>query len=59
MTVDTTGQVGTARVKLGKSIESDMVVLSGLQIGDRVVVDGLQKVQPGMQANVTLQEVTQ
>jgi membrane fusion protein (multidrug efflux system) len=36
-----------------------MEVLSGLQIGDRVVVDGIQKVQPGMQANVTLQEVVE
>ena len=28
----------------------------GLKAGDRVVVDGLQKVQPGMSAQVTLQE---
>ena len=59
LTVDNAGQVGTARIRLGKTIESDMVVLSGLQVGDRVVVDGVQKVQPGMQANVMLQEVVE
>ena len=59
LTVDNAGQVGTARIRLGKTIESDMVVLSGLQVGDRIVVDGVQKVQPGMQANVVLQEVVE
>ena len=59
LTIDEAGKVGTARVKLGKSIESDFVALSGLQVGDRVIVDGLQKVQPGVQAAVTLQEVAQ
>lgn len=57
LTVDEAGLVGTARVKLGPSIASDLVVLSGLEAGDRVVVDGVQKVQPGTLANVTLQEV--
>jgi membrane fusion protein (multidrug efflux system) len=57
LTVDDAGQVGTARVQLGKTIEADFVVLAGLKAGDRVVVDGVQKVQPGMTASVTLQEV--
>jgi len=58
LTVDEAGQVGMVRVKLGQSVASDFVVLSGLEAGDRVVVDGLQKVQPGAVANVTLREVT-
>jgi len=58
LTVDEAGQVGTARVKLGNSIEADFVVLSGLNVGDRVVVDGVQKVRPGVTASVTLLEVT-
>jgi RND family efflux transporter MFP subunit len=58
LTVDDAGKVGSARIELGKSIETDFVVLSGLQAGDRIVVDGLQKVQPGSDAKVTLQELT-
>jgi len=58
LTVDEAGKVGTARIQLGNSIKTDFVVLSGLQAGDRIVVDGLQKVQPGSEAKVTLQEVT-
>lgn len=54
LTVNEAGHVGMARVELGQSVESDVVALSGLNIGDRVVVEGVQKVQPGMQANVTL-----
>jgi RND family efflux transporter MFP subunit len=56
LTVNEEGQVGTARVELGRSVETDRVVLSGLQTGDRVVIEGVQKVQPGMTAVVTLQE---
>jgi len=59
LTVNEEGQVGTARVEPGNSIETDIVILNGLKTDDRVVVDGIQKVQPGMQANVTLQEVAQ
>jgi RND family efflux transporter MFP subunit len=57
LTVDEDGKVGTARVQLGQSIASDFVALSGLKAGDRIVVDGLQKVQPGTVAKITLQEV--
>ena len=31
----------------GRSVGSDWVVQSGLQVKDRVIVDGLQKVRPG------------
>ena len=47
------------RVTLGRSIESDREVTAGLNPGDRVVVDGLQKVQPGVTASVTLLEAAQ
>ena len=56
LTVNGEGQVGTARVEIGESVEGDFVVLSGLKAGDRIVVDGVQKVRPGMTAQVTLQE---
>ena len=57
LTVDEAGKVGMAWIELGKSIDTDFVALSGLKAGDRIVVDGLQKVQPGTVAKVTLQEV--
>ena len=56
LTVNGEGQVGTARVEIGESVEGDFVVLSGLKAGDRIVVDGVQKARPGMTAQVTLQE---
>lgn len=42
-------------VKLGMAVGKLRVVLSGLQVGERVVVDGLQRVRPG--ASVVPQEV--
>nr|WP_319393930.1 efflux RND transporter periplasmic adaptor subunit [uncultured Desulfobacter sp.] len=59
LTVNGAGQVGTARVETGESVEGDFVVLSGLKAGDRVIVDGVQKAQPGMTVQVTLQEAGQ
>jgi len=56
LTVNGEGQVGTARVEIGESVEGDFVVHSGLKAGDRIVVDGVQKARPGMNAQVTLQE---
>jgi membrane fusion protein (multidrug efflux system) len=56
LTVNREGLIGTARIEIGKAVEGDFVVLSGLKAGDRIVVDGVQKVRPGMNAVVTLQE---
>jgi membrane fusion protein (multidrug efflux system) len=42
------GNVAAARpVKLGRLAGGSWVVTEGLKIGDKVIVDGLQKVQPG------------
>lgn len=38
-------------VTLGNSIGADWIVDSGLNPGDRVVAEGVQKVRPGMQVN--------
>jgi RND family efflux transporter MFP subunit len=35
-------------VKLGASVEGKRIVLDGLHAGDRVIVNGLQRVRPGM-----------
>jgi membrane fusion protein (multidrug efflux system) len=50
---------GIARLRLlktGRAIGADWQVLEGLKPGDRMIVQGLQKVQPG--AAVTLVPVT-
>lgn len=54
LTVSEEGIVGMARVELGGSVETDMIVTSGLKAGDQVIVDGVQKAQPGMTVSVTL-----
>ncbi len=35
-------------VKTGRAVASDWQILSGLKAGDKVIVDGLAKVQPDM-----------
>lgn len=57
LTATDEGLVGMARVTLGRAIASDTEVISGLSPGERVIVEGIQKVQPGVQASVTLLEV--
>jgi len=49
MVVDAGKTVHTRHVKLGESqTDADTAVLSGLQAGETVIVDGLQKVRDGM-----------
>lgn len=47
LTVDEAGTVGTIRVEAGEQVGSDIIILSGLNPGDRVVIDGIQKAKPG------------
>jgi membrane fusion protein, multidrug efflux system len=47
--VDGQNHVGQRRLKLGQSTPTTAVVASGLNEGDMVVVDGLQRVRPGIQ----------
>src|SRR5690606_21114163 len=39
-------------IELGEMRDSEWVVLDGLEAGDRVIVDGLEKVQPGMRVEM-------
>ncbi|GGE78854.1 acriflavin resistance protein [Stappia taiwanensis] len=41
-------------VELGEQVETDFVVKKGLQEGDRVITEGLQKVRPGVPVNAVL-----
>jgi membrane fusion protein (multidrug efflux system) len=45
--VDGQGKAQARPVKTGDWIDADWVIISGLQAGDRVIVDNLLKVQPG------------
>jgi membrane fusion protein (multidrug efflux system) len=56
LTVDENSTVAPARITAGKQIGTDITVLSGLKPGDRVIVDGVQKAQPGATVQVTLAE---
>jgi membrane fusion protein, multidrug efflux system len=46
-------QVGVRPVELGTSAGNDVVATKGLAAGDRVVVDGILKVQPGAAVHAT------
>lgn len=56
LTVTADGTVAPAPVQLGKTIGTDMVVLSGLKTGDQVITDGLQKARPGAPVTATIEE---
>lgn len=53
LTVDGNDTIQVTRLELGDSVEGNVVVLSGLNEGDRVVVQGGQRVRPGMKVNAT------
>ena len=40
-------------VELGRTIEGLRVIKSGVKAGERVVINGLQRVQPGMKVTPT------
>ena len=46
--VDAAGQVSVKEITLGPSTGDDVVVESGLGAGETVIVEGIQKVRPGM-----------
>jgi multidrug efflux system membrane fusion protein len=48
LTLSSTNTVEYRPVLLGPSIKGKRVVRSGLQAGEKIVVNGLQRVRPGM-----------
>ncbi|HEX6839768.1 MAG TPA: efflux RND transporter periplasmic adaptor subunit [Polyangia bacterium] len=46
------GRAQIRTIKLGQPIDHGFVVTSGLSAGERVIVEGLQNVQPGAKVNV-------
>lgn len=49
--VDSEGKVSIRPVALGESIGSNWIINSGLNPGDKVVAEGVQKVRPGVHVN--------
>jgi membrane fusion protein (multidrug efflux system) len=51
MVVDAQNKVSVRTIKVGDKADKDIVVLEGLNAGERVIVEGMQKVRPGGQVN--------
>ena len=51
MVVDQENKVVVRTIRLGDKVEKDVVVLDGLNAGERVIIEGMQKVRPGTQVN--------
>ncbi|NBJ12840.1 efflux RND transporter periplasmic adaptor subunit [Microvirga sp. SYSU G3D207] len=47
LVVDQTSKANYREIKLGASVDGGRIVTSGLNPGERIIVDGLQKVRPG------------
>jgi len=54
LVVDDQHKVEMRRVTTGDSVDTDVVVNSGLKQGDAVIVDGVQKVRPGQTVDATV-----
>lgn len=48
LVVNADDEVELARVELGARVDTDWIVDSGLQVGQQVIVEGVQKARPGM-----------
>ena len=59
LTADEAGVVSVVRIKPGVQLGADLIVLSGLKAGDRLVIDGLQRAVPGSTVKVTIAEDAQ
>ena len=58
MVVDQENKVAVRTVKLGDKVDKDIVVLDGLNAGERVIVEGMQKVRPGSLVNPSIEGVS-
>ncbi len=54
LVVDNEHKVETRRITTGASVDTDVVVNSGLKEGESVIVDGVQKVRPGQAVDATV-----
>lgn len=54
LVADDAGLIRVQRIQTGKTVGMMVEVTSGLKTGEKVVVEGLQKVRPGATASVTI-----
>jgi len=54
LVVDAQHKVVQRHVKTGPNVGTDVVVMSGMNEGDKVIVDGIQKVRPGIVVQETV-----
>ena len=54
LVVSSNGTVTQRHVTLGQQVAPDVVVEEGLQEGEAVIVEGLQKVRPGAQVEAVI-----
>ena len=47
MVVDAQNKASVRSITIGDKADKDVVVLDGLNAGERVIVEGMQKVRPG------------
>jgi membrane fusion protein (multidrug efflux system) len=53
LVVDDQNKVEQRRIETGPNQGTDVVVTSGVKDGEKVIVDGIQKVRPGQAVQVT------
>jgi len=58
MVVDQENKALIRTIKLGEKVDKDVIVIEGLNPGERVIVEGMQKVRPGSQVNPQVARVT-
>jgi membrane fusion protein (multidrug efflux system) len=51
--VDADKKAQVRRVTTGEAVKTEIAIASGLQTGDKVIVDGIQKVRPGQVVSAT------
>lgn len=53
MIVNADNKIEQKRVVLGEQVRGQWIITSGIKAGDRVVIEGLQKIQPGIQVQAS------
>ena len=54
LVVDKDHKVALKRVTTGQAVNTEIAIASGLEAGDAVIVDGVQKVRPGQVVAATV-----
>ena len=57
MVVDAQNRVSVRTITVGDRFESYLIVLDGLSPGERVIVEGMQKVRPGGEVKPTTESI--